>query len=157
MRDVKELIESSKNNSKNKFAELREKFFNFLLKKPCTLKQAEEFLCGLEISEEQKNILLNEAGDMGLADDLTYAKLFIEGHLTWGNMKIIYELSKRGVSRENINAALDDAEDEISRANKILKGWENSFTPADSKKIINRLLNRGFSHKTARTVIEVRR
>ena len=32
---------------------------------------------------------------MGLIDDGAFAKLFIEGHLHWGNAKIIYELNQK--------------------------------------------------------------
>ena len=132
--------------------EIREKFFNFLLKKPCTFNQAEEYLTRLKISDEQKNFLLNEAENMGLIDDLAYAKLFVDGHLSWGNLKIIYELSARGISRENINNALDEAEDENSRAYKISEGWRK--LGVENKKIINRLLSRGFSHKSAKSIFE---
>ncbi|MBR6900540.1 MAG: RecX family transcriptional regulator [Synergistaceae bacterium] len=130
----------------------REKFFNFLLKKPCTFRQAEEYLSHCEIPEELKKLLLTEAKSMSLVDDLVYAKLFVDGHLTWGNAKIIYELSAKGISREKINEALDEAEDEASRAREVSKGWQN--LGLDKRKIINRLLSRGFSHKAASSVFE---
>ena len=87
---------------------------------------------------------------MGLIDDLTFAKLFVDGHLSWGNLKIIYELSSRGVARKDIYNALEEAEDEISRACKISENWKRSGL--DERKIINRLLSRGFSQKAAKSV-----
>ncbi len=134
------------------FEQAREKFFSFLLKRPCTFKQAEEYLSRCEISDESKKILLTEAENMSLIDDSAYAKLFVDGHLSWGNAKIIYELSSKGISREKINEALDEAEDESSRACEVSKSWRS--LGLDSRKIINRLLSRGFSLKAARGVFE---
>ena len=88
--------------------EAREKFFAFLMKRPCTHKQAEEYLSRMKLPFS----LMNEAEDMGLIDDLGYSRLFVDGHLKWGNAKIAHELDMRGVSRSDINEALDDAEDE---------------------------------------------
>ena len=135
------------NRAKN-YDEAREKFFSYLLKKTFTRRQAEEFLTRAEIPEEFFNDLMTEAESMGLIDDEAYAKLFVDGHLTWGNLKISHELTSRGVSREEINAALDDAEDEISRAKELAEGWQNSGL-AD-KKITARLLSRGFSSSAVR-------
>ena len=126
----------------------REKFFNFLLKKPCTSGGAAEYLSKHNLPEHLCDLLLNEAEKLNLIDDSAYAKLFIDGHLTWGNAKIIYELTTRGVSREEINEALDNSEDEISRASELADGWRK--LGIDERKIINRLLSRGFSHKSAR-------
>ena len=126
------------------YDEAREKFFNFLLKKPCTSKQAREYLSRNKIPDGYKKILMTEAKDMGLIDDLTFARLFIDGHLHWGNAKIIYELGARGVAREEIYSALDEAPDENERARELYESWQKTGLP--HKKIINRLLSRGFSH-----------
>lgn len=139
-------------NENNNFNEIREKFFNFLLKKPCTFKQAEEYLSRCKISDEHKDSLLNEAENISLIDDAAYAKLFVDGHLTWGNLKIIYELSRRGVSRENIYKALEEAENENFRAYELFENWKKSGL--DDRKIINRLLSRGFSQKAAKSVFD---
>ena len=140
---------SFKNYNEEKLEEFREKFFNFLLKKPCTSGQAAEYLSRHNAPEVFFDVLLHEAEKLNLIDDLAYAKLFIDGHLTWGNAKIIYELSSRGVSRDEIDEALDDSEDESSRAYQLANGWRK--LGVDERKIINRLLNRGFSHRSART------
>ena len=145
------LIQSENNNN---YEEIREKFFSFLLKRPCTEKQAENFLlrfCSSKISEQDINSLINEAELSGLIDDLTFAKLFVEGHLHWGNAKIFYELNSKGISRENINAALEESEDEISRAYELSNSWKK--IGISDKKILTRLLSRGFSHKAAREAL----
>ena len=126
---------------------LREKFFDFLLKKPCTSGQAAEYLSGLDLPEEIFDSLMDEATNMALIDDSAYAKLFADGHLSWGNAKIIYELSMRGVSRDEINEALDECEDERSRARVLAGDWLK--IGLDDRKIMNRLLSRGFSRSSA--------
>ncbi len=136
-------------NNNEEFEKFREKFFNFLLKKPCTSGGAAEYLSKHNLPEYFCNLLLNEAEKLNLIDDSAYAKLFIDGHLTWGNAKIIYELSRRGVSRNEIDEALDSSKDEISRACELADGWKK--LGVDERKIINRLLSRGFSHSSART------
>lgn len=136
---------------------LREKFFDFLLRKPCTSGQAAEYLSELNVPEQFFDSLMNEAVNMALIDDLAYAKLFIDGHLTWGNAKIIYELSRRGVSREEIDEALDeckseaDCRDELSRACELSEEWHK--LGLDERKIMNRLLSRGFSRSSATNAI----
>ena len=139
---------SFKNYNEEKLEEFREKFFNFLLKKPCPSGQAAEYLSRHNAPEVFFDVLLHEAEKLNLIDDLAYAKLFIDGHLTWGNAKIIYELSSRGVSRDEIDEALDDSEDESSRAYQLANDWRK--LGVDERKIINRLLSRGFSHRSAR-------
>ena len=124
---------------------IREKFFDFLLKKTCTSKQTREYL---ERNHAQDiDALMNEAEDMGLIDDKAFARLFVEGHRTWGNLKISYELSMKGISRQDISTALDEAEDECERAEELAEGWRASGL--EERKIISRLMSRGFSSKSA--------
>ena len=130
---------------------IREKFINLLLRKSCTRKQAEEFLSRQNISEEDFDALIGEAEELGLIDDLIFAKLFIDGHLSWGNLKISHELSMRGVSRENINIALEDFDDEAERAEEIVKSWRKSGI--EEKKITARLLSRGFTSRAVRSAL----
>ena len=122
--------------------ELRKIFFSRLLRKTSTRKQAEEFLLRLHLSEELHDSLMNEAEETGLIDDLGYARLFADGHSSWGNAKISHELSLRGVSRENIRAALEDIADESERAREIAENLRKSGL--EERKIKSRLISRGF-------------
>lgn len=131
----------------DEYNELREKFFAFLLRRPCTHKQAQEYLSRQKINDDVIASLMNEAEDNGLIDDLVFAKLFAEGHLSWGNLKIAYELGMRHVSRENINIALEEVDDEVSRACELADSWRDAG--ADERKIKSRLLGRGFTNKSA--------
>ena len=127
--------------------EQRDKFFAYILRRPCTKKQAREYLRMMKFPES----LIDEAEDAGLIDDSAYARLFADGHLRWGNMKISYELSVRGVSRENITLALDEIADESQRAREIVDGWRESGI--DDRKITARLMSRGFTSRAAREAL----
>ena len=128
--------------------EQREKFFSYLLRRPCTYKQAREYLRKMKFPEE----LLDEAQNLGLIDDLSFAKLFADGHLRWGNIKISYELSIRGVSRENIRIALDEIADESERAREISDGLRESGL--DERKIKSRLISRGFTNRAVNEALK---
>ncbi|MBQ7169806.1 MAG: RecX family transcriptional regulator [Synergistaceae bacterium] len=139
MRDWHELV-----NSEN---DAREKFFAHLLRKPCTRQQAKEYLSRMKLPES----LLDEAEEAGLIDDAAYARLFVDGHVSWGNAKISYELGMRGVSRENIRLALDDADDESDRARDIADGLRRSGL--EERKIRARLMSRGFSGRAVNEAV----
>ena len=126
--------------------EAREKFFNALLRRPSTAKQAREILERQRVSDEDAESLIREAEDMGLIDDEAFAKLFVDGHLSWGNLKISHELSMRGVSREAIITALDEAQDEAERASELAESWRKGGV--EDRKIISRLMSRGFTSKS---------
>ena len=126
-------------------AELREKFYNALMRKPLTIKQAQELLERSKAPDEIINLLINESENTGLLDDFTYSRLFIEGHLHWGNAKILYELSAKGVSREDINSALDESESEYKRACELAENWRDYGL--DERKIAARLRSRGFTNR----------
>ncbi|MBQ3654869.1 MAG: RecX family transcriptional regulator [Synergistaceae bacterium] len=124
----------------------REKFFNALLRRPSTAKQARGILERQRVSDEDAERLIREAEDLGLIDDEAFAKLFVDGHLSWGNLKIAHELSVRGVSREAISTALDEAQDEAERASELVGSWRKGGI--EDRKIISRLMSRGFTNKS---------
>ena len=145
-----ETVSHTYGNTTSTYDEEREKFFAYLTKRPVTRRQAEEYLSRHNITDPEN--LLTEAESTGLIDDAAYAKLFVDGHLSWGNLKITYELSSRGVSRHDIIAALDEAQDESDRARELSDSWRSSGL--DERKISGRLLSRGFSRGAVRSVIE---
>ena len=124
----------------------REKFFNALLRRPSTAKQARGILERQRVSDEDAERLIREAEDLGLIDDEAFARLFVDGHLSWGNLKIAHELSVRGVSREAISTALDEAQDEAERASELVGSWRKGGI--EDRKIISRLMSRGFTNKS---------
>ena len=130
-----------------KFDELREKFFGELLRKPATRKQAYELLKKYGAGEFAER-LMREAEDSGLIDDAAFARLFADGHLQWGNLKIAHELRMRGVDGEDIAVALDEAESESKRAYELSDSWRKSGL--EERKILARLQSRGFTNKAVR-------
>ena len=136
--------------TKEEFAELREKFYKALTKKPMTTQQAQEFLGRRKVPGKVIDLLLHEAENIGLIDDFSYSKLFIEGHLHWGDAKILYELSARGVSRENINQALDESDSEPQRACELAQSWRDYGL--DERKIAARLRSRGFTNRAINAI-----
>ena len=132
--------------------EQREKLFTYLLRRPSTKSQAYEFLKREKLSDSQINFLIREAKESGLIDDLAYSQLFIDGHLSWGNAKIFYELESRGVSSEIIDEALNYSQDEISRARDLAETWR--ISGLDDRKILTRLRSRGFSSRAVSAALD---
>lgn len=128
----------------------REEFFEFLLRKACTAKQARDYL--ERKKAEEIDVLMSEAEGMGLIDDEAYARLFVEGHMSWGNLKIHHELAMRGVSDREISAALNEAEGEGERARELAEGWRTSGL--EDRKIAARLMSRGFTNSAVRFAME---
>ena len=129
---------------------VREKFFDALLRRPSTRRQAEEFLSRQNLSDDDREALLEEADNTGLIDDGAFARLFAEGHLQWGNLKIAHELSARGVSREDIADALEECEDESERACELAESWRKGGL--EERKIHSRLLSRGFTNHAINSI-----
>ena len=130
----------------------REKFFNTLLRRPSTGKQARENLERSGLPDDVIDSLMNEAEDLGLIDDAAFARLFAEGHLQWGNLKIAHELSARGVSRDDIACALEECEDESERACELAASWCKGGV--DERKITARLMSRGFTNRAVRNALK---
>ena len=129
----------------------RERSFNALLRRPSTRKQAEEFLSRQNLTDDDRESLMSEAEDTGLIDDGAFARLFTEGHLQWGSLKIAHELSVRGVSREDIACALEESEDESERAHELAESWRKGGI--EERKIQTRLLSRGFTNRAIREAL----
>ena len=136
----------------NNYNKSREKFFNFLLKEPKTKSKAKAYLSHTSLSDEESEKLIHEAEEMGLIDDFTYALLFVDGHLMWGNAKIAFTLRQKGISNDAVLYALDKSEDEISRASELATQWKKSGL--DERKIITRLLSRGFKNSSAHEAVK---
>ena len=139
-------------NNNDKFNQSREKFFNFLMRSPKTKSKAERYLSHTSLSAEDTEKLITEAEETGMIDDFAYACLFVDGHLMWGDAKIAFTLRQNGISNDAVLCALKEAEDEISRASELAAEWKKSGL--DERKIITRLLNRGFRNSSARKALE---
>ena len=130
----------------------RERFMNALMRRPSTRMQAEEMLSRQKLTDEEREALMSEAEGTGLIDDKAFARLFVDGHLQWGNLKIAHELRMRGVGREEIESVLDDAEDESERARELAESWRKSGV--EDRKIVSRLLSRGFTNRAVHSITD---
>lgn len=123
----------------------RERFLSSLLKHPSTVAGARERLRRKGLDEDAAEALVEEAMRMVLLDDVLYARLFAEGHDSWGKKRIALELRRRGVSEEDVEATLADI-DEVPRAKALLDSWAQDGL--EERKILARLYRRGFSSAT---------
>lgn len=98
---------------------------------------------GLERAEAEG--LAAEFRELGLIDDAVYARLFADGHESWGNDRIRSELRRRGVDNPSIALALEEG-NELDRARPLFERW--SEQGLEWRKIAARLARRGFSGKT---------
>lgn len=133
------------------FEEERRWFFKRLMQRPCTKFEAARLLRERGGAEPTVEKLIGEALDLQLLDDAAYARLFAEGHRNWGKNREAFELRRRGVSDEDIQAALADI-DEQERAEELVDAWRESGL--EKRKIASRLYRRGFSGRTISIVCQ---
>ena len=105
-------------------------------------------LCG-----DEADSLVRDAHDLGMVDDEAYARLFVEGHQSWGNRRIRDDLRRRGVSDTLLRRVLDERSPGEEEAAYLLCR-ELAETGLHEESIVPRLLRRGFSVSTAREAAE---
>ena len=125
----------------------RDWFFGMLLRRAYTRHEASERLKARGVSEDDAELLLTDAQETGLLHDAAYARLFAEGHESWGKDRIAFELGRRGISDDDMYQALDDI-DEEERIRPLIESWSKSGLEA--RKVIARLYRRGFSGRAIR-------
>jgi regulatory protein len=102
-------------------------------------------------SPEETDGLVLRFSEAGYLDDRAYALLFADSHPDWGPLRLRDELRARGVESSFIREALDTIEEEV-RADALAKEWAGCGM--EKKKIVGRLLRRGFSFSICRKVAE---
>lgn len=102
--------------------------------------------CPREAADE----LLDRYEQAGLIDDRAYAVLYVDSKRDFGILRLRDELRARGVSRENIDDALDECEvDEAERAFCLLERW-HALPGMTPEKLDGRLRRRGFTGAAVR-------
>ena len=129
----------------------RDWFFGLLMRRAYTRSEAEDRLKARGANEDEAEALIAEALEMRLLDDSTYARLFAEGHESWGKNRIAFELERRGLEDDDIQSALDDI-DEEDRLRPLIASWQKSGL--EMRKIIARLYRRGFSGRAIRSACQ---
>ena len=129
----------------------RLRLFRLLSRAPRPEREVRERLAAWGATPEEAEALIVEFRGMSLLDDALYARLFVEGHESWGDDRIACELSRRGIVRWDVVSALE-GRDEEAEARALAAGWLAGGTEAG--RIVGRLRRRGFSGRTIRSVIE---
>lgn len=136
---------------KKRNTDLRTYLYRLLSGRPYTRREVVERLARGGADRNEAVTLADEFCDIGLIDDETYARLFVEGHDSWGNDRIRYELRRRGVDDDTIASALSGG-DEYEKARPLVVSW--SAQGLEWNKIAARLARRGFSSRTLRSLRE---
>ena len=84
------------------YSKAREKAFDILSRRPLSSKELDEKLTEKGYDEAVVAEVINELEDLGYINDYDYAVLFMEHcrEKMWGEKKIRYEMSRRGISNE---------------------------------------------------------
>ena len=123
--------------------------YKLLSGRPYTRREVVDRLARQGADRDEAEALVDEFCNIGLIDDEIYARLFAEGHESWGNDRIRYELRRRGVADDIIASALK-GDDELEKARPLAEAW--GAQGLEWKKIAARLARRGFSSRTLRAL-----
>ncbi|HPF85773.1 Regulatory protein RecX [bioreactor metagenome] len=132
-------------------ADLERYLLNLLSRGILPTAKVREKLAARGASPEEAEDLVLRFSDAGYLDDGAYAVLFADSHHDWGPLRLKDELRRRGVAPSFIREALSDV-DEEARAAVLAEEW--SAGGLEGKKIVGRLLRRGFSFSVCRKVAE---
>lgn len=112
-------------------AKAKEKALNILERKSVTRKMLTDSLKRSGYDLDAVNIVCDELETLGYIDDYAYAALFLEyaAQKLWGERKIRYELSLKGVSRSIIEEVMQDAEK--TDAETLAEAVANKYPGAD--------------------------
>lgn len=124
--------------------------FRFLSRKSHPEREVRDRLASRGVCPQEIEALILEFRDLHLLDDAAYARLFAEGHEGWGSHRVVLELCRRGLSREDIRLALE-GRDEETQARTLAEGWLSEGVAA--RRVIGRLQRRGFSHRAIHSAL----
>jgi SOS response regulatory protein OraA/RecX len=128
---------------------LRAYLYRLLTKRPCTRKEAEDRLVARGAGSAEALDLVSEFAALGMIDDASWARLFAEGHESWGEARLRYEMERRGVDEKTIALTLVESGDEREKARPLVENW--IARGVEWEKIAARLCRRGFSARTVRS------
>lgn len=118
---------------------------------PLPAAKLREKLLARGASDDETEELIARLEDGGYVDDKAYALLFADSKEGWGRLRLRDELRRRGVAEVFIREALEEV-DEETRAAALVKEWFSAGM--EEKKIMGRLLRRGFSFSVCKKVFE---
>ncbi len=125
-----------------------------LVMTPCTRKQLSIKLRDRRCPEEIAERILDRFQQIGAVDDKAYAMLYIDAKRSFGTRRLRDELRARGLSHDDIQSAMDEAQvDEDDRALRLARHLcgQIGMTP---QKLDGRLRRRGFSSSAVRNAFD---
>ena len=137
---------------------LRERALRLLARREYAHAELARKLSPYAESAEAIEALLNDLSARHLLSDERYAEMRLNARSArFGNARLAYELRTQGVAEELVIAALELAEDELTRARRV---WQRKFgdkpnlqDAAGKARQTRFLLSRGFSGETVRRVL----
>lgn len=135
---------------------------NYLSYRPRSRAEMVAYLQRRGAPDGQVSTVVERLEAAGLVDDEAFAGFWVENrerHRPRGPIALRYELRKKGISNEIIEAALDplDVTDSAYRATeRKARQLSNLERPEFSRKLVDYLARRGFGYGIAREVVERR-
>lgn len=108
--------------------------------------------------------VVSRVEDLGLVDDQDFSRQLIKSKINknWGSQKIYFDLLNKGISKADINQALDKIteQDWIDAATRFIQkkysSWGKLPKKLQSKKIYSILYSRGFKSQTISAAIDAK-
>lgn len=131
-----------------------------------TKRELRDKLVEKQYPPEEIEVTIARLTGMGLLDDATYAENYARDKVSIyrrGRYRIGLDLLRKGVSRDNIDAALSTIEegDELAAAKSLaaarLKNWEALEPLKRRARLLSLLQRRGFSSKVIKQILEEER
>lgn len=134
-----------------------DKALNFIARSQKTKKQVKEYLFKKGYTEATVNVVLDKMSAYKFVNDQNYANDYVKfASKNKGKRLIEVELLKKGVSKKEIDEAINGVEDQtdvaISIAEKYLRGKEK--TKEISFKCYRYLISKGFEYDVAKSATD---
>lgn len=107
--------------------------------------------------EEDADAAVERMKELGMVDDKQFAARYadeLSNARLYGGMKVKQELIKKGLSREDVDAAMSTLPDQRELIRTLIEGKFSQYNTAESRdKLIRKLLSRGFAWDDVRAVV----
>ncbi|MDD2889162.1 MAG: RecX family transcriptional regulator [bacterium] len=153
--ELKEIVQSEEKHK------TKEKALMLLSYRARSKKELIEKLKQKEYEIKYINEVINELERLGLLNDLTYAKLWLESYRNaYGSFRLKAGLKAKGISEEIIKQAFDETGiSELETAKHIAEKWRRLHSNLPEKeanqKLIGFLARRGISYDTIQSIIDL--
>lgn len=116
--------------------------------RPRTEKEMREYLTEKGYDEDTVDYVVEKLKSYGYIDDAEFCRVYIDYVSSrYGKRKIEADLKAKGVSREIIDAALEEADDQSEAVARLSEKYLRTHPP-DMRKLIAYLMSKGFDYET---------